>query len=106
MPVEYVSTVTPTRDSARSRCWCGALRNPALAARLRESFAAAGEALAAIARAGSVTGSGLAPEALANMLLCVLPGYLLQLTVRGADAVKAVPDTVCALIPADRAERK
>jgi AcrR family transcriptional regulator len=86
--------------------WSEALRNPALAARLRESFEAAGEALVAIARVGSVTGSGLAPEALANMLLCVLPGYLLQLTVRGAGAVKTIPDTVRALIPTERADRR
>lgn len=86
--------------------WSEALRNPALAARLRESFDAAGEALAAIARASSVTSSELGPEALANLLLCVLPGYLLQLTIRGADAVKTVPDAVRALIPTDRADQQ
>lgn len=86
--------------------WSEALRNPALATRLRESFDAAGEALAEIARASSVTGSELAPEALANMLLCVLPGYLLQLTIRGADAVKTIPDTVRALIPTNRADQQ
>jgi hypothetical protein len=85
--------------------WSEALRNPALAARLRESFEAAGEALAEIARASSVTGSELAPEALANMLLCVLPGYILQLTIRGADAVTTIPDAVRALIPTDRVQQ-
>ena len=79
--------------------WSEALRNPALANRLGESFAAAVDALAEIARARSVTGAGLAPEVLANTLLCVLPGYLLQLTIRGADAVKTIPDAVRALIP-------
>ena len=74
--------------------WSEALRNPALANRLAESFAAAVDALAEIARARSVTGAGLAPEVLATTLLCVLPGYLLQLTIRGADAVKTIPDAV------------
>ena len=81
--------------------WSEALRNPALANRLAESFAAAVDALAEIARARSVTGAALAPEVLANTLLCVLPGYLLQLTIRGADAVKTIPDAVRALIPAE-----
>ncbi|HYB39615.1 MAG TPA: TetR/AcrR family transcriptional regulator [Mycobacterium sp.] len=86
--------------------WSEALRNPTLAVRLREAFDAAGEALTQIARASSVTGSELAPEALTNMLLCVLPGYLLQVTIRGADAVKTVPDAVRALIPTDHADQQ
>jgi TetR/AcrR family transcriptional regulator, transcriptional repressor of aconitase len=74
--------------------WSEALRNPALAARLRESFDAAGEALAETARASSPTGMQLAPDVLAKMLLCVLPGYLLQVAIRGADAVAPIPDAV------------
>jgi AcrR family transcriptional regulator len=81
--------------------WSEALRDSALAARLQESFDAAGEALAEIARASSPTGTEPAPEDLANVLLCVLPGYLLQVTIRGAVAVKAIPDAVRALWPAD-----
>jgi AcrR family transcriptional regulator len=81
--------------------WSEALRNPALATRLRESIDAAAATLADTARASSLTGAGLAPDVLANTLLCVLPGYLLQLTIRGADAVKTIPDAVRKLIPAD-----
>jgi len=44
--------------------------------------------------------------ALANTLLCVLPGYLLQLAVRGADAVKTIPDALRALIPTDSADHQ
>lgn len=79
--------------------WSEALRNPMLAARLRESFEAAADALAEAARASAVTDGELAPDAMANMLLCVLPGYLLQVTVRGVDVVKPIPAAVRALIP-------
>jgi TetR/AcrR family transcriptional regulator, transcriptional repressor of aconitase len=74
--------------------WSEALRNPALATRLRESFDAAGEALAETARASSPGGAEPAPDVLAKTLLCVLPGYLLQVAIRGADAVAPIPDAV------------
>ena len=74
--------------------WSEALRNPALASRLRASFEAGVNALAERLRASSVSGPELAPEVLANTLLCVLPGYILQLTIRGPDAVKGIPDAV------------
>jgi TetR/AcrR family transcriptional regulator, transcriptional repressor of aconitase len=74
--------------------WSEALRNPALATRLRESFDAAGEALAETARASSPGGTAPAPDVLAKTLLCVLPGYLLQVAIRGADAVAPIPDAV------------
>jgi TetR/AcrR family transcriptional regulator, transcriptional repressor of aconitase len=83
--------------------WSEALRNPALAARLQESFDAAGEALAETARAGAPTATVvLTPDVLAKTLLCVLPGYLLQVAIRGADAVAAIPDAVRELFPAAR----
>src|ERR1700744_1877820 len=59
-----------------------ALRNPALAARLRESLDQAAEALAQTARAGSPGDTELGPDTLAKTLLCVLPGYLLQMAIR------------------------
>jgi TetR/AcrR family transcriptional regulator, transcriptional repressor of aconitase len=82
--------------------WSEALRNPALAARLQESFDAAGEALAATARVSTPTATVLTPDVLAKTLLCVLPGYLLQLAIRGADAVAPIPAAVRELIPAAR----
>jgi TetR/AcrR family transcriptional regulator, transcriptional repressor of aconitase len=77
--------------------WSEALRNSALAARLRESFDAAGEALAETARASSPTVTKPAPDVLAETLLCVLPGYLLQVAIRGVDAVAPIPGAVRAL---------
>jgi TetR/AcrR family transcriptional regulator, transcriptional repressor of aconitase len=86
--------------------WSEALRNPALAARLRESFESAADALAEIARGSSVSPEEIPPDVLANTLLCMTPGYLLLLTIRGAADVKAIPDAVRALLPADgRSER-
>jgi TetR/AcrR family transcriptional regulator, transcriptional repressor of aconitase len=82
--------------------WSEALRNPALAARLQESFDAAGEALAETARASSSTRTKLAPDVLAKALMCVLPGYLLQIAIGGADAVAPIPDAVRELFPAAR----
>jgi AcrR family transcriptional regulator len=81
--------------------WSEALRNPALAARLRESFDEAGAALTETARS-SPTRTKLAPDVLAKMLLCVLPGYLLQVAIRGADAVAPIPDAVRELFPPAR----
>jgi TetR/AcrR family transcriptional regulator, transcriptional repressor of aconitase len=80
--------------------WSEALRNPELAERLRESFDEAGAALAETVRAGSPTGAELAPDVLAKTLLCVLPGYLLQVAILGADAVAALPGVVRQLFPA------
>jgi TetR/AcrR family transcriptional regulator, transcriptional repressor of aconitase len=78
--------------------WSEALRNPALATRLRESFDEAAAALAETARS-SPTGTKLAPDVLATLLLCVLPGYLLQVAIRGADAVAPIPDAVRKVFP-------
>jgi TetR/AcrR family transcriptional regulator, transcriptional repressor of aconitase len=75
--------------------WSEALRNPVLAARLRESTESAAQALNAKAHPAD----HLTPEALAELLLCVLPGYLMQLAIRGAEAVDAIPATVEAIFP-------
>ncbi len=80
--------------------WSEALRNPALAQRLRESFDEAGAGLAETAPTSSPRGKELAPDVLAKTLLCVLPGYLLQLAISGADAVAPIPDAVRRLFPA------
>lgn len=103
--LEYVSTrhAEDGFGAIALLVWSEALRNPALATRLRESFDAAADALAEIVRARAITGAEIVSEVLANTLLCVLPGYLLQLTIRGAEAVTAIPDSLRALIPANGA---
>jgi TetR/AcrR family transcriptional regulator, transcriptional repressor of aconitase len=79
--------------------WAEALRNPELAGRLRQSFDAATQVLAAAVPASSSPRPELAPDVLANALICVLPGYLLQVAVRGADAVALIPNAVRELFP-------
>jgi AcrR family transcriptional regulator len=82
--------------------WGEALRN----ARLREAFAAMLTELKAEVvevirhdqRAGRLPASP-APEALASVLVAILPGYLLQLALVGPDAVSGVPDALRALWP-------
>jgi hypothetical protein len=51
--------------------WAEALRNPTLATRLRQAIDAGAAALADTARARPVAGVQLAPDVLANTLLCV-----------------------------------
>ncbi|MCR6485125.1 TetR/AcrR family transcriptional regulator [Amycolatopsis sp. OK19-0408] len=65
--------------------WSEALRNPALAEHLRKSFEAAAAAL---------TGPAEHAGALVDVLLCVLPGYLLQTAIRGPGSVAAIPSAV------------
>ena len=84
--------------------WSEALRNPALAARLRESTEAAAQALSAHEHPADQR--HLPRGAVADLLLCVLPGYLMQLAIRGADAVDGVPATVEAMFSTDTAAPK
>lgn len=91
--------------------WSEALRNPALAAQLRGAI---GTALAALSGRGTRartpgTGGDADAEseaaALADVLLCVLPGYLMRLAVGGPHAVANVPGavaTVLAVSPSPR----
>ena len=67
--------------------WSEALRNPVLAERLRASNEAAAQLLGAQSR-------GRNAAAMNELLLCVLPGYLMQLALGGPSAVHRIPDTV------------
>jgi AcrR family transcriptional regulator len=70
--------------------WSEALRNSTLAAHLRDAIATA--------RATLSGGADSAPEgeptALAELLLCVLPGYLMRLALGGPEAVANIPAAV------------
>ena len=81
--------------------WSEALRNPVLASRLRESNEAAIKLLSAQAQAAgrhdrtpAASRHDPAPAAQADLLLCLLPGYLMQLAIRGPQAVSTIPATV------------
>jgi TetR/AcrR family transcriptional regulator, transcriptional repressor of aconitase len=80
--------------------WSEALRNPTLAAYLRDAIAAAWATLSEDGHAateGGVNGTRAGddahggPTGLADVLLCVLPGYLMRLALGGSEAVANIP---------------
>jgi len=83
--------------------WSEALRNPTLAARLRAAIATALVTLSGDARGapdGEEDGTPTddrahgGTTALADVLLCVLPGYLMRLALGGLEAVAEIPGAV------------
>lgn len=85
--------------------WSEALRNPALAAHLRDAI---GTALATLSGHGATGGTPATGDddaqseaaALADVLLCVLPGYLMRLAVGGPQAVANIPGAVAKVLTA------
>src|ERR1700761_3773785 len=67
--------------------WSEALRNPRLAAHLQDALAAAS---ATLGRDAEHNNADVDSTALADVLLCVLPGYLMRLALGGCDAVAAI----------------
>lgn len=84
--------------------WSEALRNPTLAAHLRTATATAFAKLSAdahppsdaVAAARPTPGDHgqLDPTAVADLLLCVLPGYLMRLALSGPAAVENIPGAI------------
>ncbi|OBF46423.1 hypothetical protein A5787_11220 [Mycobacterium sp. 852002-50816_SCH5313054-b] len=72
--------------------WSEALRNPTLATHLRNAIASAFATLSAGAHRQS--DGQLDPTALADLLLCVLPGYLMRLALGGHEAVENIPTAI------------
>ncbi|WP_328540504.1 TetR/AcrR family transcriptional regulator [Streptomyces sp. NBC_00344] len=86
--------------------WAEALRNPSLARRLDDLLAQMRADLAEVVREHQNAGGlpqDVTADAVATTLICILPGYILQLAVIGASAVEAVPDAVRALWPSSAA---
>jgi TetR/AcrR family transcriptional regulator, transcriptional repressor of aconitase len=80
--------------------WSEALRNPSLAARFTVLVTQLRASLAEIIRQNPGNLPDNVPaDALATTLLCLVPGYLLQLALLGSAAVDGVPDAVRALWP-------
>ncbi len=72
--------------------WSEALRNATLAAHLRDAI---GTAFAKLSIDAAPQSDGqLDPTALADLLLCVLPGYLMRLALGGPKAVENVPTAI------------
>ena len=81
--------------------WSEALRNPALADRLREASAAMTSDLADLVRKRQAAGElpGARAEALARVILSILPGYLLNLALLDPSGLDTFGDTLRTLWP-------
>jgi TetR/AcrR family transcriptional regulator, transcriptional repressor of aconitase len=77
--------------------WSEALRNPSLAARFTDMVTQIRASLAAVIEQSSP--AGVPADTLAATLVCLVPGYLLQLAILGPGAVDGVPAAVRALWP-------
>jgi AcrR family transcriptional regulator len=81
--------------------WSEALRNPSLAARFTAMVAQIRADLAeVIEQSPQDLPAGVPADILAATLICLVPGYLLQLAILGPAAVDGVPGAVRALWPA------
>lgn len=82
--------------------WAEASRNPALRKQFNKLIGNTRDELAAVVRRHQASGdlpAQVSAEALAAVLLSVLPGYLLQLSLMGPKAVEGVADAIRALWP-------
>jgi AcrR family transcriptional regulator len=72
--------------------WSEALRNPTLAVHLRNAIGTAFDKLSA--NANPQPDGQLDSTALADLLLCLLPGYLMRLALGGSEAVENIPAAI------------
>jgi AcrR family transcriptional regulator len=81
--------------------WSEALRSPALAERLRAAAATMTDDVAELVRAQQSQGrlTGASAEALAKVVLSILPGSLFEMALLGTDAVTDLPDAARVLLP-------
>jgi AcrR family transcriptional regulator len=80
--------------------WSEALRNPSLAARFTDMVTQIRASLAEVIEQSSQNPpAGVPADILAATLVCLVPGYLLQLAILGPAAVDGVPAAVRALWP-------
>jgi AcrR family transcriptional regulator len=80
--------------------WSEALRNPALAARFADMVTQIRASLAEVIEQSSPDPpAGVPADILSAALICLVPGYLLQLAILGPAAVDGVPGAVRALWP-------
>ena len=80
--------------------WSEALRNPSLAARFTGMVSQIRASLAeVIEQSPRDLPAGVPADILAATLICLVPGYLLQLAILGSAAVDGVPGAVRALWP-------
>lgn len=87
--------------------WSEALRNPALADELRKASTAMTTALADLVRKRQAAGElpGADADALARVILSILPGYLLNLAVLEPSGMDAFPGALEVLWPGGRTKQ-
>ena len=76
--------------------WSEALRNPALARRLEQAAATMSQDIAALVRGRR--GAGAPADALARVILSILPGFLVNLALLSPAGVAGFPDAVRVLL--------
>jgi AcrR family transcriptional regulator len=81
--------------------WSEALRNPALAERLEAATVSMSQDMTALVRERQQAGtwSGAPADALAQVILSILPGFLFNLALLGPRGVAGFPDAVRTLWP-------
>lgn len=84
--------------------WSEALRNPQLADRLREAATAMTQDIASAVRERQAMGhlTGAPAQEVAQALLAILPGFLLDLALLGPGDVAGLPNALRALWPSSR----
>ncbi|MFG2421704.1 TetR/AcrR family transcriptional regulator [Streptomyces sp. NPDC048448] len=82
--------------------WSESLRNPSLAKQFDDLMTQMRSALTGVIRENQQSGSltrAASPEAIAATLMCMLPGYILQLAMGDSKSLEGVPDALRALWP-------
>jgi AcrR family transcriptional regulator len=81
--------------------WSEALRDAALAERLKAATVVMSQDMAALVRERQRAGvwTGASTEALAQVILSMLPGFLFNLALLGPDGVAGFPDAIRTLLP-------
>ncbi|MBY8857009.1 TetR/AcrR family transcriptional regulator [Nocardia sp. CA2R105] len=74
--------------------WSEALRNPVLAERLEQAASAMSQDIAALVRGRQESGIEASADALARVILSILPGFLVNLALLSPAGVAGFPDAV------------
>ncbi|MFJ2399006.1 TetR/AcrR family transcriptional regulator [Streptomyces sp. NPDC087843] len=102
--LEIVKTKTAEQNIAGLAvlAWSESLRNPSLAKQFDDLMAQMRSAMTGVIRENQLSGNltrAVSPEAIAATLMCMLPGYILQLAMGDSKALEGVSDALRALWP-------
>ncbi|MFF4709135.1 TetR/AcrR family transcriptional regulator [Streptomyces sp. NPDC001288] len=108
--LDLVTARSAAQDTSRLAvlAWSEALRNPALAAQFATLLAQMRSDLAEVVREHQETGAlpaEVTADKIAGALVCLLPGYILQVAMLDPAQVAGVSEAVRALWPADACKK-